>query len=293
MSVHEGGVRLLTIERLSPADMIEAFAFLDHDPVLHVYLLAVLMRDALAPARDEFWAARRGGRMAALVMVGTGSGSVLPTGRDREALDRLAVHLIERMAVLPRRFQVIGPRAAVAPYLERCAEVRLTPRLHREQTYMSVERGRLLPFEPLGALRAARAEDRALVDASGVRLRAEELEEDPRESDPVAYARRVDEECRDGLTYLWREGDMLRFRASVSARTADAAQISGVYTPPEWRGRGIATRGVGELCRRMFEHSRAACLFVNDINAPALAVYRHLGFKPRARWASAFYDRGA
>jgi predicted GNAT family acetyltransferase len=29
---------------------------------------------------------------------------------------------------------------------------------------------------------------------------------------------------------------------------------------------------------------------VNDFNAPALAVYRRIGFRDHAEWASAFYD---
>ena len=48
---------------------------------------------------------------------------------------------------------------------------------------------------------------------SGARLRAEELEEDPREGDDTAYRRRVEEESRDGSTFLWIAGGELRFRA--------------------------------------------------------------------------------
>ena len=291
MSLHPG-IGALAIERLSPTDLIETFAFLDREPVLNVYLLAVLLRDALAPTRDEFWGARRGGQLVALLMLGTGSGSVLPVGTDRAALERLSLHVQQRAAVLPRRFQVIGARAALAPFLERFARDGLSPRLQRNQIYMAVERGRLGRAEALPALRPARPDDYDLMFESGAQLRSEELAEDPRVTDPAAYARRVEEECRDGFTFLWRESDGLRFRASLSARTADAAQISGVYTPPERRGRGFATRGVAELCRRVFEHCRSACLFVNDFNQPALALYRRLGFVPRAEWGSAFYDRG-
>jgi predicted GNAT family acetyltransferase len=122
-------------------------------------------------------------------------------------------------------------------------------------------------------------------------MRAEELEEDPRVADPAGYARRVEEECRDGYTFLWFEGPELRFRASISAMTPDAAQVSGVYTPPALRNRGLARRGLSEMCVRLFERSRTVCLFVNDFNAPALAVYRRMGFRDHADWASAFYDR--
>ena len=41
---------------------------------------------------------------------------------------------------------------------------------------------------------------------------------------------------------------------------------------------------------RLFERSRNACLFVNDFNHSALAVYRRLGFRERTPWRSAFYD---
>ena len=291
MSLHPG-IGTLSIERLSSADLIETFAFLDAEPVLNVYLLAVLMRDALAPTRDEFWAARRGGRMTALLMLGSGSGSLLPVGSDRAALERLSLQIQPQGGTLPRRFQIIGARTALAPFRERLARVALLPRLERDQVYMAVSRGPLDAFEPLLDLRPACPDDYDLVFETGAQLRAEELAEDPRLVDPAAYARRVEEECRDGFTFVWREGSTLRFRASLSARTADAAQISGVYTPPEWRGRGFATRGVAELCRRVFDQSRAACLFVNDFNRPALAVYHKLGFVSLAEWGSAFYDRG-
>src|SRR6185503_9401916 len=120
--------------------------------------------------------------------------------------------------------------------------------------------------------------------------RTEELEEDPRAADPIGYGRRVEAECRDASTFLWVAGDALRFRASVSAVTPDAAQVSGVYTPPEERRRGYAARALSELCVRLFERSRAVCLFVNDFNHPAIDLYRKLGFTTRADWASAFYD---
>ena len=37
--------------------------------------------------------------------------------------------------------------------------------------------------------------------------------------------------------------------------------------------------------------SRVVCLFVNDFNAPALALYKQLGFRQLAPWTSVFYVR--
>ena len=58
----------------------------DRDPVANVYLVALLLRDALGRPRDEYWAARRRGEMLGLLHLGGQSGAVLPLGEDEEAL---------------------------------------------------------------------------------------------------------------------------------------------------------------------------------------------------------------
>jgi ribosomal protein S18 acetylase RimI-like enzyme len=280
----------VSVERLGPAHLVETFAFLDRDPVVNVYLLALVLRDALGQPRDEYWGARRDGEIAAMVHLGGHSGAMLPMGDDAEALRLLGDQARLRLPWLPRRFQLIGPHDTVSAFLQRFERTGLTPRLDRAQIYLALERGRLSPFDRLPELTPAGPADVALLYESGADLRAEELEEDPRVVDALAYRKRVEEEARDGHTYVWKDAEGLRFRASVSAITADAAQVSGVYTPPGQRNRGNATRGLAELCTRLFEHSRAVCLFVNRSNEAALKVYQRLGFEPRAAWRSLFYD---
>lgn len=284
------GTRGLEVDRLGPDDLVEAFAYLDREPVLNVYLLALLLRDALARPRDEMWGARREGHLVALVHLGGNSGAVLPVGDDPEALEQIATTTLGRRAALPRRLQLIGPRGAVRVLARRFEEQGLRARLSRDQHYLVLSPGALPPFRRLPELRVATPPDYALLYESGARLRAEELEEDPRLADAASYARRVADECRDGATQLWVDDDGLCFRASVSAITPDAAQVSGVYTPAERRRTGLARRGLSELCTRLFEHSRAVCLFVNDFNRPALDLYARLGFETRAEWASCFFD---
>jgi hypothetical protein len=226
----------VAIQRLGPPDLVELFGFLDRDPVLNVYMLALTLRDALARPQEEVWAARRGEELAAVVHLGGPSGAVLPVGDDVEALDLLADHTLRRRAILPRRIQVVGTRAAVEPFVRRFAEAGIRPRLNRGQVYMALEPGKLTPFERLPELRVATASDYDVLYESGADLRAEELEEDPRRGDASAYARRVGEEARDGSTWLWMAGGVLRFRASVSALTADARR-----SPASTRRRRSAT----------------------------------------------------
>ena len=282
----------VTVQRLGPPELVELFGFLDRDPVLNVYVLALTLRDALARPQEEVWAARRGAALVAMVHLGGPSGAVLPVGEDSAALGLLADEALRRRGMLPRRIQVVGTRVAVEPFVRRFAGAGIAPRLHRRQIYMALEPGRLPAFERLPELRLATAADFDALYESGALLRAEELEEDPRLSDATGYARRVGEEARDGSTWVWMESGALRFRASVSALTADAAQIAGVYTPAPLRNRGMARRGRSELCLRLVGRTRGVCLFVNDFNAPALALYRRMGFVAIADWASAFYDAG-
>jgi hypothetical protein len=292
MSLHHD-TGAISVERLGPQDLVETFAFLDREPVVNVYLIALALRDGLAQQRDEYWAARRDGEIAGIVFLGAASGAVLPVGDSPDALERLARQACARLVLLPQRFQVIGARHAVASCVTVCAGAGFAPRLERAQIYMAVRRGEFAPGDRLEGLRPARPADFEAVYTSGAELRAEELGDDPRITDPAGYARRVEDECRDGYTWVWIDEHGLRFRASVSALTGDAAQVSGVYTPPAWRNRGIARRGLAELCARLFERSTAVCLFVNDFNAPAIAVYRRLGFTAIGDWASAFYGHAS
>jgi len=291
MALHPG-IGGAVLDRLGPRDVPEVLAFLEDDPVLHVYLVALVLRDALARPQDLWWGVRRNGRLTALLYAGAQSGAVLPAGSDREALVELGAAAARALAERPPRLQLIGPRVAVAALRERFPPVGADLRLDRAQVYMALDRPPAGDDVRLPELRAARREDYAFLYQAGADLRAEELLEDPRQVDPMAYARRVEEECRDGWTWVVRDARGLCFRAGISALTRDAAQVSGVYVPPALRGRGIARRALGELCTRLLQRSRTVCLFVNDFNAPALALYRRLGFRERSEWASAFYARG-
>lgn len=279
------------VDRLGPRDVPEVLMFLEDDPVREVYLTALVLRDALARATDAWWGARREGRLVAILFLGTTSGAVLPAGDDLDAIRALARTLRNADDPRPDRLQLIGPAAAVAAVREVFPGPGWRVRLEREQVYLSLAAGSLTSGEREPALRPARREDYSFLYESGADLRAEELLEDPRATDPIAFARRVEEECRDGWTWLVRDAQGLAFRAGLSALTRDAAQVSGVYVPPDRRGRGLATRALRELCARLLERARHVCLFVNTVNTPAIALYQRLGFGSHAAWRSVFLVR--
>ncbi|MDR1187968.1 MAG: GNAT family N-acetyltransferase [Bifidobacteriaceae bacterium] len=77
------------------------------------------------------------------------------------------------------------------------------------------------------------------------------------------------------------------FKAELGAACGRWAQVQGVWTNPAYRGRGIAKAGmvavVAHARQRGWDH---VCLYVNDFNAPALAVYRAVGFVQVGTWAT-------
>ena len=77
---------------------------------------------------------------------------------------------------------------------------------------------------------------------------------------------------------------------AVCPRSPYAAQIQGVFVPPDRRGQGFATAGMAavvELVRR--EIAPTVSLYVNDWNTAARAVYERVGFRETARFATVMF----
>lgn len=68
-------------------------------------------------------------------------------------------------------------------------------------------------------------------------------------------------------------------KAGTNARGFAVDQIGGVFTVEAERGRGFARKVMRELLDRIFREKGTASLFVKKHNAPAIALYRRLGFR--------------
>ena len=87
--------------------------------------------------------------------------------------------------------------------------------------------------------------------------------------------------CEMGVYYGIREGGRLIAMAGERMALPGRREISGVCTHPEYRGKGYAAHLIAHL---MKEHAGAGLqsfLHVRSTNAPAISIYKRLGFVVR------------
>jgi RimJ/RimL family protein N-acetyltransferase len=85
----------------------------------------------------------------------------------------------------------------------------------------------------------------------------------------------------DGSVFVLESDGEILSMAGFNARIAEAAQIGGVYTPPELRSRGYARCAVaGALLAARASGCRRGILFTAESNRAAQRSYQAIGFQP-------------
>jgi len=144
-----------------------------------------------------------------------------------------------------------------------------------------------------GDVRLASTADRDAVFWASAKMHAEETLEDPLERNAGHFRRHVEHRIDNGRTYVWFDDHRrLLFKADVSAQSPYGVQVSGVYTPPALRGRGLATRGMLGVCNALFARGfPRVTLYVNRSNAPARRVYEKVGFEYHTAYQTVFVEQ--
>ena len=163
--------------------------------------------------------------------------------------------------------------------------------IRRSQPVYALVRADLVTHagEP-GIARATSAEAGEIV-REAARMAARELMGggDPERIDPVFRAR-TEARIEAGRVWRYRLADgKLVFQCDIGSFTAQTAQVQGVWTPLDARGRGYATRGFAAICDRLLDEHPSLCLFVNDFNREAIALYERVGFKRAGEFASVLF----
>lgn len=100
----------------------------------------------------------------------------------------------------------------------------------------------------------------------------------PLDSHPDRILRRIE----SGGLALWEDG-VPRAMAFATAPTRNTIRIGGVYTPPEWRGRGYASAVTAAITRLSLDRGYAECVLYTDLaNPTSNRIYANLGYLPVA-----------
>jgi uncharacterized protein len=198
-------------------------------------------------------------------------------------------------AFVPPHGRRFAPRMIVAPrpvveHFWNCAK-RHFPRpaaIRDVQPVYALERGRLRGSRddaPVARATLAELDELALHAA---RMSAGELGGNPTRVD-AAFRARIAQYIEGGNFWRLRHEGALVFQCYTGSRSAATAQIQGVWSPPEARGRGYARRAFGAICDLLLDEQRSLCLYVNEFNAKAIAVYEATGFERVGEFSSILF----
>ena len=196
------------------------------------------------------------------------------------------------------RFQhIVSPRRSVAPfwsvYSRRDPEFPVDARLIQHQRLYELLPSQLNASpERCSGVRRGRPEEIDAIFLASVRMHREETREDPLERNASTFRRHVNHRVDKGRTFVWFDDNhRLIFKADISTRCSRGAQISGVYTDPNCRNQGIATRAMADICHIFFDEGLPRLtLYVNRSNTPARRVYERLGFQYQLPYQTVFVN---
>ena len=146
--------------------------------------------------------------------------------------------------------------------------------------------------QDLPGLRLATAADLELVAPVHAQMAFEESGVNPLFVDPEGFYRRCARRIQQKRVWVNVENGQLIFKADVISDTPDAIYLEGVYVGPEQRGRGYGLRCLSQLSRELLARTKSLCLFVNEQNHRAQALYRKCNFRPRGSYDTIFLRRG-
>jgi predicted GNAT family acetyltransferase len=260
---------------MKPTEVRAAADLLRQDAILNVYLLTELHRRGAEGG--EWWIHTRDQELRGVCLV---AGNLVPYAPSRDAVEALAEVAVRRGG---RYHAMLGEKAVVRKLWQAVSASGVVAKELRENTVYVLRRGELKGMR--GArLRPARVDETDEVFEHAVSMYREDIGQDPLAAGASPYRRRIAARVARRASFLWKERGQLVFKADVGSRTDQVAQIEGVWTPPAFRGRGYATRGMTALCARLLREVPIVTLYVNVANAPARRVYQRVGFRRHAEY---------
>ena len=173
---------------------------------------------------------------------------------------------------------IVGPRRIVEAYWARAKSRYGVPRLVRKsQPLLAVDRQTLCGKTAGLTVRRAHADEWETVAFNSAAMIRDELGYDPRASS-AEFDANVRMSVERGAWWIGENESGFCFYCNEGPYSRRTLQLQGIWTPPELRGRGLATAALHGICDALLDEHPTLSLYVNDFNAPALRLYKRLGF---------------
>ncbi|MDP3891366.1 GNAT family N-acetyltransferase [Nocardioides sp.] len=275
------------VRTLGPPDLPEFLALAARDPVVNVFADYRARTTQLEPRwlGGEVWGRFAEGRLVAACHVGANLVPVCAGADDARVFARRALEGRRTSST------IVGPVEPVTAFWEEVGGRWSPPREQRwSQPHLELREwppDAAPVHDPL--VRRTRPGDLDDLFPACVAMYTEEVGVSPADSGGLdLYRARVSQLIARGWSFARFDDDgRVLFKAEVACATPYAAQIQGVYVPPDRRGEGLATRGMASVARLVLRDvAPVVSLYVNEWNGPARAVYEAIGFRETARFAT-------
>ena len=276
------GVRLLGAD-----DLADFLALTEQDPVVNVFAAYRARTTRLEPRwlGGQMWGRYTDGVLTAACTCGANLVPVECTADDAAALAARALRHGRSTAT------IVGPHPAVVGAVGRAlSSLGPTPREIRwRQPHLAIDRAPDVEPDPL--VRATTRADLDLLYPACVAMYTEEVGVSPEAGGGAdAYRARTLQLISRGWSFARFDAGRLVFKAEVACLTPYAAQVQGVWVPPDRRGEGLATRGMAAVVETVRQHlAPVVSLYVNEWNVSARAAYTRVGFVETARFSTVMF----
>ncbi|MBS43280.1 MAG: GNAT family N-acetyltransferase [Nocardioides sp.] len=274
------------IRVLGSSDLEQFLALANRDPVTNVFALYRARTTSLEPRwlGGEMWGRFDDGRLVAACHVGANLVPVECTADDARAFAERALTRTRSATT------IVGPHEPVRAFWNGVAASWGRPRETRWQQPHLVLSGPPA-VEPDPRVRRTDRHDMDLLYPACVAMYTEEVGVSPESGGSAdLYRARVAQLVSRGWSFARFDGGRLVFKAEVACATDRAAQIQGVWVPPDSRGKGLATAGMAavvDAVRR--EIAPHVSLYVNEWNTSARRAYRAVGFTESTRFSTVMF----
>lgn len=274
------------VRPLGVADLQDFLELAGRDPVVNVFADYRARTTSLEPRwlGGEVWGRFEDGRLRAACHVGA---NLVPVQADQDDARAFAERALARGRTVST---IVGPHAAVRAFWDAVSPAWGTPReLRWQQPHLEIATDPLVA--PDADVRRTTREDMGQLYPACVAMYTEEVGLSPElGGGSDLYRARVTQLVSRGWSFARFDEGRLVFKAEVACASPSAAQVQGVWVPPDRRGEGLAVAGMAavvDLVRR--DIAPVVSLYVNEWNHAARRAYERVGFAETARFSTIMF----